>query len=54
MLHFLGHSTDFKQELKSLQIEHKEVDSAKPGEDVAIKVDQKVHPNDSVFKVEGE
>jgi len=53
-LHFLGHGTDFKQELASMQIEHKPVDTAKPGEDVAVKVTQRVHPNDSVFKIEGE
>lgn len=53
-VHFLGHSTDFKQEVASLQIEHKPVETAKPGEDVAIKVTQRVHPNDDVFKVEGE
>jgi putative protease len=53
-LHFLGHSTDFKQPVKSLQIEHKSVETAKPGEDVAMKVDQRVHPNDAIFKVEGE
>ncbi len=53
-LHFLGHSTDFKQQVASLQIEHKEVESAKPGEDVAMKVTQRVHPNDSIFRIEGE
>jgi hypothetical protein len=53
-LHFLGHSTDFKQEVSSLQIEHKPVEGAKPGEEVAIKVTQRVHPNDAVFKLEGE
>lgn len=53
-LHFLGHSTDFKQSITSLQIEHKPVDTAKAGDDVALKVDQRVHPNDSVFKIEGE
>lgn len=53
-LHFLGHSTDFKEQVSSLQIEHKPVDAAKPGQDVAIKVVQRVHPNDAVFKVEGE
>jgi putative protease len=53
-LHFLGHSTDFRQEVKSLQIEHKAVDVAAPGADVAIKTEQRVHPNDSVFKIEGE
>jgi putative protease len=53
-LHFLGHSTDFKQEVSSLQIEHKPVDDAKPGEEVAVKVTQRVHPNDAVFKLDGE
>jgi hypothetical protein len=53
-LHFLGHSTDFKQEVTSLQIEHKAVDEAKPGADVAVKVTQRVHPNDSVFKIDGD
>lgn len=53
-LHFLGHGTDFKQEVKSLQIEHQNVDEAQPGQDVALKVAQKVHPNDAVFKITGE
>jgi len=53
-IHFLGHSTDFKQEVNSLQIEHQNVAEGKPGQDVALKVNQKVHPNDAVFKIEGE
>lgn len=53
-IHILGHSTDFKQEVTSLQIEHKSVDEAKAGDDVAIKVVQKVHPHDKVFKLTDE
>ena len=53
-LHFLGHSTDFVQGVSSLQIEHKPVQTAKPGEDVALQVLQRVHPNDAVFRIEGE
>jgi hypothetical protein len=53
-VHFLGHSTDFRQEVSSLQIEHKPVDTARPGEDVAMQVLQHVHPNDAVFRIEGE
>lgn len=53
-LHFLGHSAVFKQEVTSLQIEHKPVNKAGPGADVAIKVTQRVHPNDAIFKIEGE
>jgi putative protease len=54
MVHFLGHSTDFKQEVASLQIEHQNVSEANPGQDAALKVSQKVHPNDAVFKITGE
>ena len=50
-VHFLGHSTDFKQEVASLQIEHQSVTQAGPGQDVAMKVIQPVHPNDTIYKL---
>jgi translation elongation factor EF-1alpha len=53
-IHILGHSTDLKQEVTSMQIEHKAVEEAKPGDDVALKVGQRVHPNDKVYKITGE
>jgi len=53
-VHILGHSTDFKQEVTSLQIEHQPVEEANPGDDVGMKVTQKVHAHDKVFKLTGE
>ena len=53
-IHILGHSTDFRQEVTSLQIEHQSVNEAKPGDDVGMKVIQKVHPNDKIFKLTDE
>jgi len=50
-IHFHGHSTDFNQKIDSLQIEHKSVSEGNPGQDVALKVSQKVHPHDQVMKV---
>ena len=50
-IHILGHSTDFQQKVTSLQIEHQSVDEAKPGDDVGMKVIQRVHPHDKVFKL---
>ncbi len=50
-LHFLGHSTDFKQTVDSMQIEHKNVPEAKPGQEVALRVAQKVHEHVQVFRV---
>lgn len=53
-VHVLGHSTDFKQEITSMQIDHREAAEAKPGDDVAVKVVQRVHPHDKIYKLEGE
>ncbi len=49
-LRIRGHSTDFQQAVMSLQIEHQSVDAAGPGE-VAMKVEQRVHLGDAVFKI---
>ncbi len=53
-IHILGHSTDFSQSVTSLQIEHRAVDEAGPGQDVALQVEHRVHPGDKVFRIAGE
>lgn len=50
-IHIKGHSEDFTQNVDSMQIEHKDVPEAKAGDSIGIKVAQKVHPGDKVFKV---
>ena len=50
-IHILGHSTDFHQVVKSLQIEHKQIEGAGRGEEVALKVDMRVHRGDKVYKL---
>lgn len=50
-IHIKGHSTNFTQVVSSIQIEHQSVNEAKAGDLVGLKVEQKVHPNDKVFKV---
>lgn len=50
-IHIKGHSSDFTQEVSSMQIEHQDVSEAKAGDLVGIKVVQKVHPRDRVFRV---
>ena len=50
-IHILGHTTDFTQRVTSLQIEHKNVDSVKPGDDFAIKVIEPAREHDVVYKV---
>ncbi len=50
-IHILGHTTDFTQKVTSIQIEHKNVDSVKPGDDFAIKVIEPAREHDVVYKV---
>ena len=50
-VHFLGRSTDFKQEITSMQIEHEAITEAGKGQEVAVKVERRVRNHDKVFKV---
>jgi len=50
-LHFKGHTTDFSEQIKSMQIDHESVEEAKKGDDIGIKVSEKVRIHDKVFKV---
>jgi len=45
-----GQETDFEQEIDSMQIEHKIVKSAKKGDSIGIKIDEKVHDGYKVYK----
>jgi len=44
-----GHTTNFDQKIKSMQIEHEPVESVSKGGEVAIKVAKKVRRGDQVF-----
>ena len=46
-----GQSTDFNQTVDSMQVDHQEVRSAKKGDDVALKVSEKVREGYKVYKV---
>ncbi|HOF02801.1 MAG TPA: EF-Tu/IF-2/RF-3 family GTPase [Atribacterota bacterium] len=50
-LYFSGHTTDFEQQIASLQIDRNAVDSARAGDSVGIKVRDRVRDGDEVYKV---
>jgi hypothetical protein len=50
MIHFKGAHDDFYQTVTSMEIEHHPVDEAKKGQDIGIKVIQKVHVGDVVYR----
>lgn len=47
---FKGATTDFSQKIKSMQYEHKDIRSAKKGQEVGIKVEEKVREDDEIFE----
>ncbi|NJD29063.1 MAG: translation elongation factor-like protein [Chloroflexi bacterium] len=49
-IHVVGHTTDLVQEVRSMQIDHVEVQEAKPGDDVAIAVDDHVREHDLIYR----
>lgn len=49
-VHIKGHTTDFRQKVNSMQIEHENVDMTEPGKSIGIKVDEAVRANDLVYK----
>lgn len=47
-----GHTTDFTQQVDSMQLDNQPIESATPGQLVGIKVRERVREKDEVFKVE--
>ena len=50
-IHVLGHTTDFEQEVTSMQIMHQDVAEAGPGDNIGIKVQFRARTGDRVYKV---
>jgi len=46
-----GHTTDFEMVIKSMQVEHEQIEHAKAGDNVGIKVPERVREHDVVYKV---
>lgn len=50
-LHFLGTHTDFEEQISSMQVDHKPVESAPAGSEVAVKLGQAVRRGDAVYRL---
>ena len=49
-----GKTTDFTQVVESMQIEHKNIEEAKPGDVIGLKVNERAREKDVVYKIVGE
>ncbi len=50
-IHILGHTTDFIQDVTSMEIEHNKVPSGGPNQEVALQVNQPVRKGDEIYKI---
>lgn len=52
MVKFVHGESEFTQSVDSMEVEHKKIQSAKKGDEVAVKVEQKAKEGTRVYKVE--
>jgi putative protease len=50
-IHIKGHTSDFTCRVDSMQVENETVETAKPGDDIGLKVPEQAREHDEVFKV---
>ena len=50
-IHIKGHTTDLTEKVDSIQIEHEQLQSAKKGDSIGIKVADHVREHDLVYTV---
>ena len=46
-----GSTTDFTQKVEIMQVDHNPIEEAKPGDDVGLKVAEKVRQHDKVYRL---
>ena len=51
LLRYKGHTTDFTEEISSMEIDNESVDEVKAGDLVGVKVKERVREGDKVYKV---
>jgi putative protease len=51
-IHVQGATSDFEQNVDSMQVEHEQVQEAQPGDAIGLKVKEKARDGDKVFVVE--
>jgi putative protease len=52
-IRFHGHTTEFTEQLTSMEVDHRKVERATAGQEVAIQVTDRAREHDQVLKVTG-
>ncbi len=51
-IHIKGNTTDYVQNVDSIQLEHQQIQEGQPGQSVGIKVTQPVREHDTVYRTQ--
>jgi len=51
LLRYKGHTTDFTEEVTSMEVDNQSIEEAKVGDLIGVKVKERVRENDKVYKV---
>lgn len=51
-IHIAGGERDLEQTVDSMEVDHAKVTTAGPGDDVALKVDGRVHEHDRIYRAD--
>ena len=52
-IHVVGHTSDFRQRIESMQIEHQPVSEVSAGQEFGLRVTEHARDGDTVYKVTG-
>ncbi|MGH8709761.1 MAG: EF-Tu/IF-2/RF-3 family GTPase [Burkholderiales bacterium] len=52
-IHITGHTSDFRQRVESMEIEHQPVSEVSAGQEFGLRVTEHTRDNDTVYKVTG-
>jgi translation elongation factor EF-Tu-like GTPase len=50
-VHIVGHTTDFEQEIASMQLDNADVTEAHAGAEIGVRLASRARPGDRVYKV---
>ena len=51
LLRYKGHTTDFTEEVASMEMDNQDIEEAKVGDLVGVKVKERLRENDKVYKI---
>jgi putative protease len=50
IIHVVGHTSDFRQTIDSMQLEHRSVSEAGAGQEIGLRVIEHARENDAIYK----